>query len=117
MQDPASILAGIAIFTALLFGLLIHVFSLGLRVTDDPRTPRFGRTATLIDQLQANISYSVLIGIVATAMLIVAAATTPKDKPIGTLLSSAIVAILLHLMLTVFMALKRTRAAYEAMRF
>src|SRR5687767_12154170 len=47
MRDPASILAGIAVFTALLFGLLIHVFSLGLRIKDDPQQSSAGRTAQL----------------------------------------------------------------------
>ncbi|MEV1003580.1 hypothetical protein [Nonomuraea sp. NPDC050202] len=117
MRDPASILAGIAVFTALLFGLLLHVFSLGLRIKDDPRQSTVGRTAQLVDQLQANVGYAVLVGIVTTALLIIAAATTGKDQPIGVLMSAVIAGSLLHLMLTVFMALKRTRAAYHELRF
>ncbi|MFI9835516.1 hypothetical protein ACIHFD_00675 [Nonomuraea sp. NPDC051941] len=117
MQDPASILAGIAVFTALLFGLLIHIFSMGLRVNDDSRLPKYGNTAALIDQLQANVSYSVLIGIITTAFLIAAAAIRENNQPINSLLSAIIVTLLIHLMLTVFMALKRTRAAYQALRF
>ncbi|MFB4267249.1 hypothetical protein ETD86_41890 [Nonomuraea turkmeniaca] len=117
MQDPASILAGIAVFTALLFGLLIHIFSMGLRVNDDPRLPKSGKLATLIDQLQANVSYSILIGIITTAFLIAAAAIRENNQPINSFLSAIITTLLVHLMLTVLMALKRTRAAYAALRF
>jgi len=111
-----GILAGVVIFTGLLFALVIHVFSLGLRVTDDPRIGARSRTSRLIDQLQANVSYSVLVGIVATVVLAVASSTTGSGHRIGKLMTAILVAVLVHLILTMLMVLKRMRSTYREFR-
>jgi hypothetical protein len=111
-----GILAGVAILTALLFALVIHVFTLGLRITDDPRIGTSSRTARLIDQLQANVQYSVLTGIAATVVLILASGTTDAGHWVGKILTAIIVVLLAHLIMTMFMTLKRMRAAYRDFR-
>jgi hypothetical protein len=107
-----GILAGIAVFTALLFALVIHVFSLGLRVTDDPRIGGRSRTSRLVDQLQANVSYAVFIGILATIALSVASGTTDSKYRVGRIMTAILVVILTHFVMTTLMILKRMRAAY-----
>lgn len=116
LKGVEGLLSGVSVFTALLFGLLVHVFMLGLRVTDDPRVPKGGRTSKLVDQLVSNVAYAVLAGIMATAVLMVAVSTTEKDRPLSVAISAVVVALLVHLLLTIFMALKRTQAAYIAFR-
>lgn len=116
LRGVEGLLSGVSVFTALLFGLLVHVFTLGLRITDDPRVQNGSRTSKLVDQLVSNVAYAVLAGILATAVLMVAVSTTEKDRPLGVPISALVVALLLHLLLTIFMALKRTQAAYTAFR-
>lgn len=116
-QDLGGIMNGVSIFTALLFGLLIHVFQLGLRLTDDPRVTNGSRVMRLIDQTQANIAYSVLVGLVTASAVGVVSATTEKDHAPGRLPSAILAALLVHLVMIILMALKRTNAAYRAFRF
>ncbi len=54
----SQMLAGVAIITGLLFGLLTHVLDLGLRVADDPRVSASDRIAILVDELRANVSWA-----------------------------------------------------------
>jgi hypothetical protein len=116
LRGVEGLLAGIAVFTALLFGLLVHVFTLRLRITDDPRISKSGRTALLIDQLQGNVAYAVLVGLFTTAVLTVGVSTTLKDHALGVPISTIAVFSICHLLLTILMALKRTQSAYEEFR-
>jgi hypothetical protein len=115
-ENVDGILAGVAIFTGLLFALVIHVFTLGLRITDDPRIGSAGRTARLIDQLQSNVLYAVLVGIVTTVALALASATTAGGHRVGIIMTAVLVALLAHMILIVLMILKRMRSAYREFR-
>jgi hypothetical protein len=116
LGDPDGLLTGTAILTGLLFALVIHVFTLGLRITDDPRIGDESRTSRLVDQLQANVMYSVLVGIVTTVTLAIATSTTVPTHRIGKWMSAVLVALLVHLILTLLMILKRMRSAYREFR-
>jgi hypothetical protein len=116
IRGADGILAGVSIYTALLFGLIVHVFTLGLRISDDPDTSRGDRLSLLIDELEKNVGYSVLIGIVTTAVLIFAIATTEDGHALGGIISAITIFFLCHLLLTIFMILKRTHAAYQVLR-
>jgi hypothetical protein len=111
-----GILAGIAILTGLLFAMVIHVFSLGLRITDDPRIGTKSRTSRLIDQLQSNVLYAVLVGIVTTVALSIASATTESGHRTGKIMTAVLVVLLIHMILMIMMILKRMRSAYEEFR-
>jgi hypothetical protein len=100
----------------LLFALVIHVFTLGLRITDDPRIGSTGRTARLIDQLQSNVLYAVLVGIATTVALAVASATTASGHRTGTIMTAILVALLAHMVFMVLMILKWMRSAYREFR-
>ncbi|WP_431918140.1 hypothetical protein [Micromonospora wenchangensis] len=116
LRGIEGLLGGVAIFTALLFGLLVHVFTLGLRITDDPRISKSGKTAQLVDELQGNVAYAVLVGLFTTTVLIVGVSTTLKDHALGVPISAITVFSICHLLLIMLMALKRTQAAYEQFR-
>jgi hypothetical protein len=116
LEDADGILAGTVIFTGLLFALVIHVFGLGLRMTDDPRITRGSRVSRLVDQLQANVLYSVLIGILTTVVLVVAAGTTQSGHSVGVIMTAIIAIVLSHLLATMLMILKRMRATYREFR-
>jgi hypothetical protein len=67
----------------------------------------------LNDELESNVSYAVLVGILATALLIFTVATTNKDNPAGRISSAIVAATIIHLILTLFMVLKRARSVYK----
>jgi hypothetical protein len=112
VSGTEGILGGVSIYTALLFGLLVQIFQLKTRFLDEKDSGR-DRVIKLNDQLEANVSYAVLIGIATTAFLTFTVATTPKDAPVGRVSSAIIAALMLHLILTLFMVLKRARAVYR----
>jgi hypothetical protein len=111
VSGAEGILSGVSIYTALLFGLLVQIFQLKTRFLDEEGSRE--RVIRLNDQLEANVSYSVLIGIIATAFLTFTVATTSKDAPVGRVSSAIIAVLILHLILTLFMVLKRARAVYR----
>ncbi|MDH2429682.1 hypothetical protein [Sphaerisporangium sp. TRM90804] len=112
------LLSGVAILTGFLFGLLVHVFSLGIKVADDPRHESGDKLPTLIDELRANVSYSCGVGLLITVLLVVPVAfIEPSIVAAG--LSSDMTAIFstlfIHLILTLLMVIRRVRAAYKVM--
>lgn len=116
LQDMSSYIAGVAIFTALLFGLVVYVFQLRMALLDNPNVPRDGNLVQFIDQVFANVNYAVVVGMIATALGIIAALTAADDGHISGVWSGVVVALGVHLMLVVFMCIKRLRAAYREIR-
>ncbi|BBZ80037.1 hypothetical protein MANY_53740 [Mycolicibacterium anyangense] len=116
MKDTAAVLAGLAVFTALLFGLVIFVFQLRVQIKDDGRDRDRPRLASLIDETFANVTYSVVIGIVTTVVGVVAAAMADKDAGAPIWISAVLAALGLHLVLTILMCLKRVHSAYQQLR-
>lgn len=106
-----GILSGVSIYAALLFGLLVQLFQLKVRLLSEERD-RFD-TVRLNDELESNVSYAVFMGVTTTALLIFAVAVTEKDHPASLWLSAVIVAFVVHLLLTLFMVLKRARSVYK----
>ncbi|MBW4716209.1 hypothetical protein [Saccharothrix obliqua] len=111
LRGLEGVLSGVSIYTALLFGLLVHVFQLRIRMLDQP--PATPEPVRLIDELEANVSYTVFVGVLTTALLITTIALTPKDTPASVVLSAPASALLVHLILSLLLVLKRTRAAYR----
>ncbi|HVE95055.1 MAG TPA: hypothetical protein VNB24_09055 [Acidimicrobiales bacterium] len=120
-RDPSlagagAMLSGVGIFTAGLFGLLLQVFSLATRVVDDPRLAGQTRLSRLVDELETNVSYAVVVGLMTTAALMVANSWHQLPSAQARWGNGFLVALIVHLVLTVFMAIKRTRAVYRKMR-
>ncbi|MEV8611946.1 hypothetical protein AB0383_29125 [Amycolatopsis sp. NPDC051373] len=106
-----GILSGISIYTALLFGLLVQIFQIKSRYLDNGEYS--SDAMDLNDALEANVSYAVLTGIIATAYLALVLATTVKDNPAGRIPSGIIAFLVVHLLVTLFMILKRARSVYS----
>ncbi len=114
LSGVGELLSGVGVFTGGLFAMLLQLFGLAQRLADDTRLAGQRQLGRLIDELEANVSYSVLVGLVALGILMVAAATQGDDM--SRAFSGATGAVLLHLVLTTFMALKRTREVYRRLR-
>jgi hypothetical protein len=112
LRGLEGVLSGVSIYTALLFGLLVHVFQLRVRLVDQ-KFSHSSVVARLTDELEANVSYTVLMGLLTTASLIGTVATTQKDMPASKPLSAIICTLLIHLFMSLLLVLKRTRAAYR----
>lgn len=110
-----AVLAGGAILTGLLFGLLVHVLALGLQLSGDPKVIRGSRLARLVDQLRANITWACLVGLVLSAISTAVASATRRLDDVGTApwVSAIVIALALHLGMTLLMILKRVRSTYR----
>lgn len=113
LRDMQSYIGGVAILTALLFGLVIHVFQLRIQLLNDVRVPRDGKLVGFINQLFANVNYAVVVGVVTTAASMAAAVTADNDGRVNSIWSGVVAGLGTHLMLVVFMCIKRIRAAYR----
>jgi hypothetical protein len=76
-----DVLSGASILTGFLFGTLVFVFQLRLRVTDDPHIPSFGRLRTLIDQSYGRLTAAVVASLLTTAFAVLADVTA--NTPVG----------------------------------
>ncbi|WP_322859249.1 hypothetical protein U8D42_03260 [Mycobacterium europaeum] len=113
LRELGSYIAGVAIFTALLFALVIYVFQLRVQLLSNATVPRDGKLVEFVDQLFANVNYAVVVGVIATAAAMIAATTSDDKGQVNGLWSGILTALSLHLMLVVFMCIKRVRAAYR----
>lgn len=116
LRDMASFIGGVAVFTALLFALVIYVFQLRMALLDNPNVPRDGALVGFIDQVFANVNYAVVVGVITTALGMAAAVSAGDDGRSSRVWSGVVVAFGVHLMLVVFMCIKRLRAAYREIR-
>ncbi|MFE3105974.1 hypothetical protein [Nocardia tengchongensis] len=111
LADVSGFLAGLAVFAALLFGLVVFVFQLRLQL----RSTGVSATSTLarlVDQLFYNVNYAVVIGVGTTAVGIVAVHLANKNSaPVW--ISALLTGLGLHLTLTILMCVKRVHSAYR----
>lgn len=116
LNDIGSVLAGLAVFTALLFGLVIFVFQLRIQIKDDGRDRDRPRLAEMVDETFSNVTYSVIVGIITTTCGLIAAgvADTVTGAPVW--ISAVLVALSTHLLLTILMCLKRIHSAYQQLK-
>ncbi|PDP88680.1 hypothetical protein CQJ94_05580 [Glycomyces fuscus] len=115
IANVQNLIAGVSVFTALLFGLLVHVFSLGLRVAAERLGEGAVRTAKMVDQLHANVAYATLVSLVTTAGLM-ALIVAYDQAEVARWASAAVITVLVHLFMTLLMVLKRIRSMYAQMR-
>lgn len=114
ITDVGQIIAGCAVLVGFTFGLIVYVFQLRVEVSRDPRVPKGGVLTQLIDELFANLSYTVIAGLLAVVVPMVAAAfRADGTMPLGSVWSGFVVALLAHFILDLGMCLKRTRRAYH----
>lgn len=114
LRGSAELLAGVGIYTAGLFAVLLQVFPLRQRLVDDPRLAGQTRLGRLVDEVEVNVSYAVLVGLAVTAMLMAVSAL--YGEPLPSWSSGLLTFGFGHLLMVSLMVLKRIRAVYRRMR-
>jgi hypothetical protein len=116
--DVSAILAAVAVYTGLIFNLAFHVFDKSLQMRRDPFQSADPDAIRLVDELQANVNYTVLVGITLTGAL---TALLLFDAPDGwvvvdQVLNGVIAALLLHMLFLSGMILKRFTCLHEVLK-
>jgi hypothetical protein len=115
-QHIPEVLAAAAILTGLIFNVFVLLFDLTMRVEDKTDPAYRHRLNRLTDELRANISYAVLMGLVLTAILVGLAMFTDTSQPLALPVTAVGVFLSTQMLLTISMILKRIRALYRAFR-
>jgi len=116
VRNVPEILAATAILTGVIFAVFVLVFDLAARAATTAAEEKHGLALQLADELRANASYAVLVGLLLSALLGGLAMFTDAAKPLPRLLNVVIVYGGLHLLLSVFMILKRVRSMFVLLR-
>jgi cation transporter-like permease len=117
MRHVPEVLAAIAILTGLTFNVFVLLFDLMMRAVDRPRNLITGPDVVrLADELRANVSYAVLLGLVLSAFLGGLAMFTDTDRPVSTAFSCVAVFLGVQLLMTLGMCLKRVRAVFRVLQ-
>lgn len=116
LNDLPSVLAGVAVFTALLFNLLVHVSSLGMGMKNLEEGEQERKMKELVNQLNANVSYAIVIGLSCTTLLVVMSFFDFKKSDYGEVFTGLAIGFFAHLLLTMLMVLKRINYVYFLMR-
>lgn len=110
-----EVLAAVAILTGLIFNVFVLLFDLTMRA--DKSDPAHQKIINkLADELRANISYAVLLGLLLTAVFGGFAMFTDTNQPLHPITTAVIVFVATQMLLTISMILKRIRAIYRAFR-
>lgn len=110
--NVAGILAGVGVFTALLFGLLVNVFNLSVKLRRDEALRPESRLNANVSELFANVAWSALWGLLLVVLLATGAALQAPQKVLAYWYVGLLVAVSVHLVLTVIMSLTRLVSAH-----
>jgi hypothetical protein len=111
-----ELLAAVAILTGLIFNVFVLLFDLTARAADKTDAAHLPTINKLADELRANISYAVLLGLALTAALGGLAMFTDTSQPLNPVATATITGVAVQMLLTISMILKRIRALYRAFR-
>ncbi|MER5654278.1 hypothetical protein ABT076_14835 [Streptomyces sp. NPDC002131] len=110
VQGVGNILAAFAILAGLLFNLLVLLFDVAAKAAEAGGLGAQNARLKLAKQLQANVTYALLIALAASGILGVASGMGMEK--INRWLSSVLVVLLTHFLLTLFMIMRRIRSAF-----
>ncbi len=113
-NNVPEVLAAVAILTGLIFSAFSQGFDFSSKATEKLHSAHGRTAATLTHQLRANVSYAVLLGIVLTALLGIAAMFADTSNPLPRAVTAVLIFLGSQMLLTLFMILKRIRAIYVA---
>ncbi len=114
IQGVGQLLAGVAVFTALLFGMLVLMFNTGIALRKDGSVLTNAHDLKrLVADLRANITYAAVVAIALAMVLVVAAALTPPTRGLAWGWTPLILWLFLHLGLTLLTILARFRTAFN----
>ncbi|WP_157185735.1 hypothetical protein [Nocardia transvalensis] len=111
-----EVLAAVAILTGLIFNVFVLLFDLTMRATDKTDPGLRPIVDRLADELRANVSYAVLLGLTLTFILGGLAMFGNTKQPLSGPITAIIVFLAVQMLLTISMILKRIRALYRAFR-
>ncbi len=113
-NNVPEVLAAVAILTGLIFSAFSQGFDFRSKADEKLHSGNGHAAGELTNQLRANVSYAVLLGIVLTAFLGVAAMFGNTSKPLPMAPTMVMIFLGSQMLLTLFMVLKRIRAIYLA---
>lgn len=113
-QDVGALLAAVAVLTGLIFNLAFALFDKSLQIRRDPLLSANPDVMRLIDDLRSNVNYTVLVGVVLTAVLGCAALVKVDTPPYW--VAGAIGGLLLHLLIMCLVDLRRFQQLHNAMK-
>jgi hypothetical protein len=115
-RNVPELLAAVAVFTGLIFNVFVLIFDLTARATD--KLPDESRVLVdrLADELRANVSYAVLVGITFTGALAAITMFVDTEQPVARWITVLIVFVGVHMLMTIFMILKRVRSMFRSFR-
>lgn len=113
-QNAPDILAAIAILTGLIFNAVLLISDLSGRAREIQEPHQRQEVMQLAEEVRANISYAVLLGLFLSALLGGISMFTDTSKPLNSWLTALIAFLGLQLLLTVLMILKRIRALFHS---
>lgn len=111
-----EVLAAVAILTGLIFNVFVLLFDLTMRATDKTDPGLRPLIDQLADELRANISYAVLLGLTLTFILGGFAMFGEPDDSLPPPVTAIVIFLAVQMLLTIAMVLKRIRALYRAFR-
>lgn len=114
LRSIDALLTGVSILTGLLFGLLVHVLQLGLTVVHEGRAAPGSLLVRLSEELRANVAWACAVGLLLVGILVlIGSFTVDVSQGVSSWLTAIVVALTLHLGMTLLMILKRVRATYR----
>lgn len=114
IQGVGQLLSGVAVFTALLFGLLVLMFNTGLALRKDGQVLANAHDIRrVVADVRANTTYAAVVAITLAMTLVAAAALTPPAHGLGWGWTPALVFLFVHLVLTLLTILARFRTAFN----
>lgn len=114
IQGVGPLLSGVAVFTGLLFGMLVLVFNTGITLRKDGSSLTSAHDVKrIIADLRANITYAAVTAFALALTLVVAAALTPAAEALAWGWGPPVTWLFLHLGLTLMTILGRFRTAFN----
>jgi hypothetical protein len=111
-----QLLAGVSVFSGLLFGMLILIFNTGLSLRKDAAAFASAHDVRrTIADLRANVTYTVIVAISLALLLVVAAASNNPAKGLPWGWTPFIAGLFLHLGLNLLTILARVRTAFNVL--
>lgn len=114
--NVGSVLSGITVFTGLLVALLVNVFNFSVKIKRDEKVPLQHVLVVTVNELMANASWAVLVGLTLTVLASAASATLPPSCPLNSIWVGVLTGVVAHLVLIVLVVLSRIWTAHEAIK-
>lgn len=114
LEGLGQLLSGVAVFTALLFGLLVLMFNTGVTLRKDGTALANAHgLRELVADLRANTTWAIVVGFSLALILVVAAASTSPQEQTPWGFTPIVVWLAAHLTLTLLTILRRFRTAFN----